>query len=101
MHKEINHEEGNVGYTLYYQKRHDDVVAIASSKSLLKLLKICLCTFGRNESAYIVDAHGDRCTCNALDFSDYHLYYKFREAVKAGKYYKMYDYRQRVRGLII
>lgn len=88
-----------MGYTLYYQKRNDDVVAIVSSKSLLKLLKICLCTFKKNESAYIVDTHGDRCTCSALGFSDYHLYYKFRKAVEAGKYYKVYDYRQRVREL--
>lgn len=40
-------------YTLYYQKRNGDTVVITRSKSLLKLLKIKLVTYGFDTRAFI------------------------------------------------
>ena len=40
-------------YTLYYQKRNGDKVIITRSRSLLKLLKIKLVTYGFDTRAFI------------------------------------------------
>ena len=86
-------------YTLYYQKRYGDTVVIARSKSLLKLLKIKLVTYGWDTRAFIAvgrerfnkfDLIGDQ----LFSFNDFEI------KVNAGRYFASYDYRQRARRII-
>ena len=86
-------------YSLYYQKRYGDTVVITRSKSLLKLLKIKLVTYGFDTRAFIAvgreefnkfDLIGDE----LFSFND------FEKEVNAGRYFATYDYRQRVRELL-
>ena len=86
-------------YNLYYQKRYGDTVIIASSKSLLKLLKIKAVTFGFDSRAFVAvgrdqfnkfDLIGDERLC----FNDFEM------KVNAGCYFSTYDYSQRVRELL-
>ena len=81
-------------YTLYYQKRNSDTVVITRSKSLLKLLKIKLVTYGYDTRALIALGceHFDK-----FDLSDYERaqYSDFEMKVNMGRYFASYDYRQR------
>ena len=81
-------------YTLYYQKRYGDTVVIVRSKSLLKLLKIKLVTYGWDTRAFIAvgreqfnkfDLIGDE----RFSFNDFEM------KVNAGRYFATYDYSQR------
>ena len=81
-------------YNLYYQRRYGDTVVITRSKSLLKLLKIKLVTYGWDTRAFIAvgreqfnkfDLIGDE----LFSFND------FETQVNAGRYFSTYDYRQR------
>ena len=83
-------------YNLYYQKRYGDTVVITRSKSLLKLLKIKLVTYGWDTRAFIAvgreqfnkfDLIGDE----LFSFNDFEI------KVNAGRYFASYDYRQRAR----
>ena len=85
-----------MSYTLYYQKRNGDTVVITRSKSLLKLLKIKLVTYGWDTRAFIAvgrerfnkfDLIGDE----LFSFNDFEI------KVNAGRYFASYDYRQRAR----
>lgn len=83
-----------MSYTLYYQKRYGDIVYITRSKSLLKLLKIKLVTYGFNKRAFI--ALGCE-QFDKFDLSDVERaqYNDFEMKVNAGRYFPSYDYRQR------
>ena len=83
-------------YTLYYQKMYGDTVVITISKSLLKLLKIKLVTYGWDTRAFI--AVGSK-QFNRFDLSaDEHTQYNdFEMKVNAGRYFPTYDYSQRAR----
>ena len=87
-------------YTLYYQKRHGDTVVIARSKSLLKLLKIKLVTYGWDTRAFIA-VGGEQ--FNKFDLIGYERlsFNDFEMQVNAGKYFASYDYRQRARRIIL
>lgn len=83
-------------YKLYYQKRCGDTVVITRSKSLLKLLKIKLVTYGRDTRAFIAVGSErfnkfDLIGYERLDFNDFEM------KVNAGQYFPTYDYRQRAR----
>lgn len=84
-------------YTLYYQKSYGDMVVITRSKSLLKLLKI---KFMTSIFLHINDSNGHECSMTDLESSDYLDYRNFRDRVYGGKYFKSYDYIQRVRYLL-
>ena len=81
-------------YTLYYQKRNGDVVSITRSKSLLKLLKIKLVTYGCDTRAFI--ALGCE-QFDKFDLSDAERaqYSDFEMKVNMGRYFASYDFRQR------
>lgn len=81
-------------YTLYYQKRNGDIVSITRSKSLLKLLKIKLVTYGFDTRAFI--ALGCE-QFDKFDLSDNERaqYSDFEMKVNMGRYFASYDYRQR------
>ena len=83
-----------MSYTLYYQKRYGDIVYIARSKSLLKLLKIKLVTYGWDTRAFI--ALGCE-QFDKFDLSDDERaqYNDFEMKVNKGRYFSSYDYRQR------
>lgn len=83
-------------YTLYYQKRNGDVVSITRSKSLLKLLKIKLVTYGFDTRARAFIAVG-REQFDKFDLSDNERaqYSDFEMKVNMGRYFASYDYRQR------
>ena len=81
-------------YTLYYQKRYGDTVVITRSKSLLKILKIKLVTYGFDTRAFIAvgreqfnkfDLSADERAC----FNDFEI------KVNSGRYFPTYDCRQR------
>lgn len=80
-------------YTLYYQKRNGDTVVITRSKSLLKLLKIKLVTYGFDTRAFIAVG---REQFNKFDLSadECAQYSSFEMKVNAGRYFATYDYRQ-------
>lgn len=80
-------------YTLYYQKRNGDKVIITRSKSLLKLLKIKLVTYGFDTRAFI--ALGCE-QFDKFDLSDVERaqYSDFEMKVNMGRYFASYDYRQ-------
>lgn len=80
-------------YTLYYQKRNGDIVSITRSKSLLKLLKIKLVTYGFDTRAFIA---AGREQFDKLDLSHDEMvqYNDFEMKVNAGRYFPSYDYRQ-------
>ena len=86
-------------YTLYYQKRYGDTVVIARSKSLLKLLKIKLVTYGWDTRAFIAVG---REQFNKLDLIGDELFSfnDFEIKVNAGRYFASYDYRQSARRII-
>lgn len=96
-------------YTLYYQQQyHGKAVAVATSDSLLKLLKIGKMTFHHAKGfSYIIetseagniDAFSYGATC--LSTNSNADFIKFSEAVDGGRYFKSYDYSQRVRELTI
>ena len=83
-------------YTLYYQKSSGDTVVITRSKSLLKLLKIKLVTYGWDTRAFIAVA-GEQ--FNKFDLIGYERvsFNDFEKEVNAGRYFASYDYRQRAR----
>ena len=86
-------------YTLYYQKRYGDTVVITRSKSLLKLLKIKLVTFGFDTRAFIAVGREqfnkfDLICDERFSFNDFEM------KVNAGRYFPAYDYSQRVRELL-
>lgn len=91
-------------YTLYYQPNCRDIVAVAESDYLLKLLKIEKTTFHRSKGfSYIVktedgldpDAFSYGISC--LSRNSHAEYMRFCKAVDGGKYFKTYDYSYRVR----
>ena len=86
-------------YTLYYQKRYGDTVVIARSKSLLKLLKIKLVTYGWDTRAFIAVG---REQFNKLDLigDEWFSFNDFEMKVNAGRYFATYDYSQRARQLL-
>lgn len=83
-------------YTLYYQKRYGDIVLITRSKSLLKLLKIKLVTYGFDTRAFVASGTEQ---FNKFDLSDDErdLFNDFEMKVNSGHYFPTYDYRQRAR----
>ena len=83
-----------MSYTLYYHKRNGDRVVITRSKSLLKLLKIKLVTFGYDTRAFISSGTEQ---FNRFDLSaDEHACFNdFEIKVNSGRYFPTYDYRQR------
>lgn len=85
-------------YTLYYQERYGDTVAIAKSKSLLKLLKIKFVTCGFDTRAFIANDN-EKEEFNKFDLSadERALYSAFEVKVQGGRYFPTYDYRQRAR----
>ena len=85
-----------MSYTLYYQKRNGDIVSITRSKSLLKLLKIKLVTYGCDTRAFI--AVGSE-LFNKFDLigDEWFNFNDFEKQVNAGRYFSTYDYRQRAR----
>lgn len=94
-------------YTLYYKTERRSIVEVATSDSLLKLLKIEKMTFHRAKGfSYItktseagnMDAFSYGAGC--LSANSHADFIKFNEAVDGGKYYKTYDYSQRVRQLL-
>lgn len=96
-------------YTLYYQQRtsSDRIIAVATSDSLLQLCKIKYATFhNRKGFPYIIrtEAFGDKDAFNygpgCLFVPEYDDFMRFCDKVDAGKYYKTYNYIQRVRELL-
>lgn len=96
-------------YTLYYQPKTsvNRVIAVASSNSLLKLLKIEYMTFrNRKGFSYIIrtedfgykDAFKYDTGC--LFVPELDNFKRFIANVDAGKDYKTYNYIQRVRELL-
>ena len=81
-------------YTLYYQKRNGDKVIITRSKSLLKLLKIKLVTYGFDTRAFIA-AGREQFDKLDLGYDERAQYNDFEMKVNAGRYFPTYDYRQR------
>ena len=83
-------------YTLYYQKRYGDTVVIARSKSLLKLLKIKLVTYGYDTRAFIAVG---RERFNKFDLICYERFSfnDFEKEVISGRYFASYDYSRRVK----
>ena len=83
-------------YTLYYQKRYGDTVAITKSKSLLKLLKIKFVTYGFDTRAFIASGTEQ---FNKFDLSDDECarFNDFEMKAQGGRYFPTYDYRQRAR----
>lgn len=81
-------------YTLYYQKRYGDTVVIARSKSLLKLLKIKVVTFGFDSRAFVT---ADREELNKFDLSPENRirFNDFEMKANSGHYFSTYDYSQR------
>ena len=98
-----------MSYTLYYQQNYRNTVALAVAKSdsLLKLLKIKKMTFRHAKGfSYVIEtseagnidafSYGAGC----LGANSYADFMKFNDAVDGGKYFKSYDYSQRVRELL-
>lgn len=95
-------------YTLYYQTQYRTKVAVASSDSLLKLLKIEKMTFHHAEGFSYIVKTAEADDCDAFSYgagclsADGHAdFMKFNDAVDGGKYFKTYDYRLRVRDCTI
>ena len=96
-----------MSYTLYYQKRNGDKVIITRSKSLLKLLKIKLITYGFDTRAFIVAdreqydkynlSYDERTQYNKFDLSydERTQYNDFEKKVNTGRYFASYDYKRR------
>lgn len=85
-------------YTLYYQLPSSGRrIAVATSKSLIKLCKIQATTFYNRkcDTSFIMQKGGNTC-CLLTDCE----YEKLRRFNDSGKYYKSYDYAQRVRELL-
>ena len=81
-------------YTLYYNGLYGGAAGVTKSKSLLKLLKIKLVTYGFDTRAFI--ALG----CEQFDKFDLsdderEQYNDFEIKVNAGRYFPSYDYRHR------
>lgn len=96
-------------YTLYYQPKTavDRVIAVATSDSLLKLLKIEYATFNNRKGfPYIIrtEDFGDKDAfqygLGCLLVPEYDEFTRFSDKVDKGKYYKTYNYIQRVRELL-
>lgn len=83
-------------YTLYYQKRYGDTVVITRSKSLLKLLKIKLVTYGSDTRAFIAVGREQFNKFDLIDAERF-SFNDFEMKVNAGHYFVTYDYSQRVR----
>ena len=80
-------------YTLYYQKRNGDTVVITRSKSLLKLLKIKLVTYGFDTRAFIALGR-EQFDKFDLSYDERTQYNDFEMKINAGRYFPSYDYRQ-------
>lgn len=89
-------------YTLYYQKRYGSSVVVARSKSLLKLLKIKVATYGFDSRAFITNGNGEG-EFNKFDLSDADRirFNDFEMKVNGGRYFPTYDYSQRARDLYL
>ena len=96
-------------YTLYYQPQTsiNRIIAVATSDSLIKLLKIKYATFhNRKGVPYIIrtEDYGDKDAfqygLGCLLGSEYDDFMQFSDKVDKGKYYKTYNYIQRVRELL-
>lgn len=96
-------------YTLYYQPQasSDRIIVVASSNSLLKLVKIKYATFHNCKGfPYIIrtEDFGDKDAfqygLGCLLVPEYDDFIRFIDKVYKGKYYKTYDYSQRVRELL-
>lgn len=96
-------------YTLYYQPQtaSDRKIAVATSDSLIKLLKIEKMTFNHAEGCYYILRTEEMNNRYRFYYGTGHLsragradLMKFKDAVDGGKYFKSYDYRQRVRALL-
>lgn len=85
-----------MSYTLYYQKRNGDTVVITRSKSLLKLLKIKLVTYGFDTRAFI-KAEREQFDKFDLSIDERARYNTFEMKVNAGCYFPSYDYSHRAR----
>ena len=85
-------------YTLYYQKRYGSSVVVARSKSLLKLLKIKVATYGFDSRAFITNGNAKE-ELNKFDLSDSDRirFNDFEVKAQGGRYFPTYDYRQRAR----
>ena len=83
-------------YTLYYQKSYGDTVVVTKSKSLLKLLKIKLVTYGWDARAFISAGceEFDKFDLSADDLAQYNA---FEVKAQGGRYFPTYDYSQRGR----
>lgn len=87
-------------YTLYYQKRNGDAVLITRSKSLLKLLKIKLVTYGFDTRAFI-KAGREQFDKFDLSYDERAQYNDFEMKVNAGRYFPSYDYRQCTQKIVL
>lgn len=89
-----------MSYTLYYQKRNGDIVSITRSKSLLKLLKIKLVTYGVDTRAFI-KAGREQFDKFDLSYDERAQYNDFEMKVNAGRYFPSYDYRQYAQKIVL
>lgn len=94
-------------YTLYYQTQDGRRVKVATSDSLLKLLKIEKMTFHHDKGSSYIGRTDEKYNKYVFRYDDACLsrrghadFVKFRDAVNGGKCFKSYDYRQRVRELL-
>lgn len=96
-------------YTLYYQPQTSSnrVIAVASSNSLLKLCKIRKMTFRIGNGHFCIVETKDADDELAFTYDEGWLFdyeredfNRFSAKVDNGKYYKTYDYIQRVRELL-
>ena len=97
-------------YTLCYQPQTsiNRIIAVSTSDSLIKLIKIKYATFHNSKGfSYIIrtadlgnkDAFLYGLGC--LHVTEIYDFMRFVEKVDKGKYYKTYNYTQRVRELVI
>ena len=89
-----------MSYTLYYQKRNGDAVVITRSKSLLKLLKIKLVTYGYDTRAFI-KAGREQFDKLDLSYDERAQYNDFEMKVNAGRYFPSYNYRQYAQKILL
>lgn len=96
-------------YTLYYQPKTavDRVIIVATSDSLLKLVKIEYATFHNRKGFSYIIRTGDFGDKDAFQYGsgcllvpEYEDFMRFSVKVDDGKYYKTYNYSQRVRELL-
>lgn len=87
-------------FTLYYQKQYGDTIVIAKSENLAKLLKIKRVTFdGCFGHPFINGGKYDWMDYDIMDLNgdEYYSVRRFFDAVNNGKYFRSYDYSNRIR----